>query len=117
MKAQEFGDLLKSQFLPKFLYIQADIEGYDIRILNTLSNVIAERRPVIKAEVTSIRIQNSAKGLSGPLRNIFTSFIRRMRRIALGEQLLGKSNQMNWPDLLFTSLHRLFPWEAGSPKL
>ena len=39
------------QLLPKLAFIKVDAEGYDIRILQTLSNVIVEHRPYIKAEV------------------------------------------------------------------
>ncbi|HLQ79381.1 MAG TPA: FkbM family methyltransferase [Terriglobia bacterium] len=40
-----------SELLTKLKYIKVDAEGYDVTILKTLSNVIAERRPYIKAEV------------------------------------------------------------------
>ena len=40
-----------SELLAKLKYIKVDAEGYDVTILKTLSNVIAERRPYIKAEV------------------------------------------------------------------
>jgi len=39
------------QLLPKLSFIKVDAEGYDIKILQTLSNVIAEHQPYIKAEV------------------------------------------------------------------
>jgi hypothetical protein len=51
MKAQEFGNLLGSQLLPKLSFNRVDAEGYDIQILKSLSSVIAERKPFIKAEV------------------------------------------------------------------
>jgi len=39
------------QLLPKLSFIKVDAEGYDMRILQSLSTVIAECRPFIKAEV------------------------------------------------------------------
>jgi FkbM family methyltransferase len=37
--------------LPRIKYIKVDTEGYDLTVLTTLSSLIAERRPHIKAEV------------------------------------------------------------------
>lgn len=39
------------QLLPKIRYIKVDAEGYDLTVLSTLSDVIAQYHPFIRAEV------------------------------------------------------------------
>lgn len=54
VKAVRLDELLRREFtsrLPQWRYLKTDAEGYDLSVLGTLRELIAEHRPYIKSEV------------------------------------------------------------------
>jgi len=84
------------QLLPRLSFIKVDAEGYDIRILKTLSSVIAERRPFIKAEV----YKHTNPGQREDLYRFFAEhhyvIHRTDNEACLRGEVLGASDLMKW---------------------
>ena len=84
------------QLLPRLSFIKVDAEGYDIRILKTLSSVIAERRPFIKAEV----YKHTNPGQREELYRFFEEHNYVIHRTesesCFRGQILGESDLMKW---------------------
>lgn len=85
-----------SQLLPKLSFIKVDAEGYDTRILKTLSSVIAERRPFIKAEVYKHTDQLQRE----ELHQFFAGHRYAVHRVesesCYSGQLLSETDMMKW---------------------
>jgi FkbM family methyltransferase len=84
------------QLLPKLSFIKVDAEGYDIRILQTLSTVIAERRPYIKAEVYKHTNQHQREELYRFFAEHQYAVHRTESESCYRGQLLGESDLMRW---------------------
>jgi FkbM family methyltransferase len=84
------------QLLPRLSFIKVDAEGYDIRILKTLSSVIGEHRPFIKAEV----YKHTHPGQREELYSFFAENQYVIHRTESDRcfkgQVLGESDLMKW---------------------
>ncbi len=96
MKAREFGNLLESQLLPELSFIKVDAEGYDIQILKTLSSVIAEHKPFIKAEVYKHTNPIQREELYRFFAKHHYVIHRTQGESRVRRQVLGESDLMKW---------------------
>lgn len=54
VEGRNLGRILREQYaarLPRLRYLKVDVEGHDLDVLKTLEDVIAERKPFVRAEV------------------------------------------------------------------
>ena len=96
MKAQEFGNQLESQRLPKLSFDRVDAEGYVIQILKSLPSVIAERKPFIKAEVYKHTNPVQREELYRFFAEHHDVIHRTEGESCFREQVLGESDLMKW---------------------
>jgi FkbM family methyltransferase len=86
-----------NDLLPRLHYIKVDAEGYDLAILQTLDDLIAERTPYIKAEVFKHTDRARRMELLGFLhRHGYAVHHIESESRYLGEPV-GAGNVMRWP--------------------